>query len=599
MWDFAGQEITHATHQFFLTERSVYLLVLDGRSDTQDGDAEYWMRLIDGFGKDSPVIVALNHWDEKPFAVDEHALRERYPAIRAFLRTDCKTGRGLPQMKEQLSVLLRDWKEVHERFPQQWWAVKEWFTESEDNYLPFAEYQELCRGLGIGDPEEQARLARILHALGVILHYADDARLRDTTVLDPQWVTTGVYTLLRAKDLPGSDATLSLDEAAAALPDEPREMVAYLLGLMRRFELCYPLNEQEGCWLVPQLLDRYQPALGLEWSATEATRLHYRYKVVPEGLLPRFIVRTHPLSEGELRWRNGVVLRLDGASALVRAEAVENRVSVAAIGEPEARLRLVKLVRSHFAAMHADFRGLNPREELEVEGYPGIFKDVQVLELNEKRRDAVTTVDTEDGSMVIDQTTQLNRVSAPAARDPEQPRVKIFVSYTRSDTGLLEVFKTNLEVMKMDGLVSWWFDGQIRESAEWDKEIRRELEEADIVVLMVSTEFLSRPYIRGVELSRAIERKAAGDAEIFILVLEPQSAWKTKRTVMHRRNDPVTGAEREDAIEVDLEKYQVSLPLNSKLPRWPKSQAAFNHVDAALREIIAGILARRPPGSGR
>jgi internalin A len=60
VWDFAGQEITHATHQFFLTERSVYLLVLDARSDTQDWDAEYWLRLISAFGKDSFVINAPN-----------------------------------------------------------------------------------------------------------------------------------------------------------------------------------------------------------------------------------------------------------------------------------------------------------------------------------------------------------------------------------------------------------------------------------------------------------------------------------------------------------------------------------------------------------
>ena len=40
VWDFAGQEITHATHQFFLSERSIYLLVLDARADTQDRDAQ-------------------------------------------------------------------------------------------------------------------------------------------------------------------------------------------------------------------------------------------------------------------------------------------------------------------------------------------------------------------------------------------------------------------------------------------------------------------------------------------------------------------------------------------------------------------------------
>ncbi len=592
LWDFAGQEITHATHQFFLTERSVYVLVLDARADTQDQDAEYWLRLVDGFGKGSPVIVVLNKWDEKPFAVDEHALRERYPAIRAFLLTDCKSCRGLAELKDELRALLADWKEVHEPFPADWWGVKERLTNPKENYLPFADYQQICREKNVLTPGDQAQLARILHALGVILHYADDARLRDTTVLNPHWVTTGVYTLLRLKEGPASDGTLTVKEAAAALPGEPRAMVEYLIGLMRRFELCYPLNEAETRWFVPQLIGHFQPALGTEWSAPDATRLRYTYKVVPEGLLPRFIVRTHPLNEGETRWRNGVVLRLDGATSLVRAEPQERRVSVTAVGDPAARLQLVKLVRSHFGAMHGDLRRLNPKEELEVEGHPGIFKDVQVLERNEQKR-AVTTVDTEDGSVTIDPTQELNRASAPAARDPEQPRAKLFVSYSHGDRSLLDAFTPNLELLKADGLVSWWFDGQIPASAEWDRDIRRELEEADVIVLMVSTSFLGRPYIRGVELGRAIQRKAAGEVEIFILVLEPQCPWQQKRKVKQRAKDAATGAEREEEVEVELGKFQALLPKNRDVQRWPNRPAAFNHVDAALREMIAGILKTR------
>ena len=60
IWDFGGQEIMHATHQFFLTQRSLYLLVLNGREGGEDADADYWLRLIDSFGAESPVIVVLN-----------------------------------------------------------------------------------------------------------------------------------------------------------------------------------------------------------------------------------------------------------------------------------------------------------------------------------------------------------------------------------------------------------------------------------------------------------------------------------------------------------------------------------------------------------
>ncbi|MCI5119539.1 MAG: GTPase, partial [Candidatus Electrothrix sp. LOE1_4_5] len=54
LWDFGGQEIMHATRQFFLSRRSLYVLVLDGRRDERP---EHWLRYIETFGGDSPVLV--------------------------------------------------------------------------------------------------------------------------------------------------------------------------------------------------------------------------------------------------------------------------------------------------------------------------------------------------------------------------------------------------------------------------------------------------------------------------------------------------------------------------------------------------------------
>ena len=60
MWDFGGQEIMHATHQFFLSKRSLYILVLDGRKEEK---IEYWLKHIESFGGDSPVLVVINKID--------------------------------------------------------------------------------------------------------------------------------------------------------------------------------------------------------------------------------------------------------------------------------------------------------------------------------------------------------------------------------------------------------------------------------------------------------------------------------------------------------------------------------------------------------
>jgi internalin A len=49
-------------------------------------------------------------------------------------------------------------------------------------------------------------------------------------------------------------------------------------------------------------------------------QLSLRIPVLPEGLLPRFIVRTHVLSEHQLRWRTGVILNFEGNRALVEAD---------------------------------------------------------------------------------------------------------------------------------------------------------------------------------------------------------------------------------------------------------------------------------------
>jgi internalin A len=571
VWDFAGQELTHGTHQFFLTERSIYVLVLDARADTQDADAEYWLRLIAAFGGDSPVIVALNKSDSKPFDVDRFALRERYPAARAFIETDCRSGLGLAELEREIRTTVAEMESVRQPFPGAWTATKNVFSRMKKNYVTFETFCEECKHNGVKKKEDQESLGRILHSLGIVLHYADDPRLRDTTVLKPHWVTESIYALLRLKEGPKSDGSLTIAEACEALPKEKPEMVRYLIGLMRRFELCFPVDETDERWLVPELLPKFQPDLGKEWQAADALRLRYKYKVLPEGLLPRFITRTYPLSADQVRWRAGVVLQSDDAKALVRAGG--SQVNAAIVGDAEGRQRLAKLIRNHFAHIHADLKGLEPEELVEVEGHPGAFKSVATLERDEQKRGAVTTIETAEGSVPINQTHELNRISAPAARDPQQQRLRLFLSYSHQDARLRDVFQENLALLEQDGLLEWWFDGKILPSAEWDKEIRSELDKADIVLFMVSTPFLGSKYIRGVEMTRALERRAAGEAELMSVIVE-NCAWKGR----------------------EFTRYQLVQAGNLATKSLGQRRSAFNEVEHALRQLIGQMLAK---GAGR
>ena len=91
-WDFGGQEIMHATHQLFLSKRSLYVLVVDTR---KEDNTEYWLKHIKSFGGDSPVLIAINKIDENSiFDLNLGFLQKKYPNIRGFYRLSCKSGQG-------------------------------------------------------------------------------------------------------------------------------------------------------------------------------------------------------------------------------------------------------------------------------------------------------------------------------------------------------------------------------------------------------------------------------------------------------------------------------------------------------------------------
>ena len=130
----------HATHQFFLTERSLYLVVLNGREGGEDYDAEYWLKLIGSFGGESPVIVVLNKIKQHAFALNYRGLQGKYPQIRGFIKTDCdpKTLTGIGELKEAIRKEIGELKDVHAKFPASWFAIKDALaamTKNKENYM--------------------------------------------------------------------------------------------------------------------------------------------------------------------------------------------------------------------------------------------------------------------------------------------------------------------------------------------------------------------------------------------------------------------------------------------------------------------------------
>lgn len=417
VWDFGGQEILHATHQFFLTERTLYLLVLSGREGHQMEDAEYWLQLIRSFGGNSRVIIVLNKCAQHPFDVNRGLLHEKYPTVTCFHSTDCKKRTGLASLKKAIAREVGAMEHRKKTFPSEWFAIKESLAAMTASFVSWEEYQRICMQFGERDPSAQKILAGHLHDLGIALNYSGDPRLHDTRVLKPRWVTEGIYAVLRSRSLIEKQGVLEPVDLCASLSpaDYPREKHDFLIRLMEKFQLCFRLPSKHERYLVPEMLGESQPDLKGILDGP-SLRFRYQYEVLPEGLLPRFIVQTHSLSElhPQLRWRSGVVLEYDDCLAVVRADFRDRRVDIHITG-PEARRRgLLAVIRSEFDEQHRDLKGLKMDERVPVPHHPNITVGYQDLLKREERGEKSFFPENVDQPIKVQEL--LNGLESPRAR---------------------------------------------------------------------------------------------------------------------------------------------------------------------------------------
>jgi internalin A len=465
VWDFAGQVITHALHQFFFSVRSVYVLVLSGRENHEREDAEYWLRLIRAFGTDEagkgpPVIVVLNQWDVpgcRP-KVDRLALQERYPFVAAFVEMDCQTRKGVANLKKTLSKEVDKLKWIREPFQPEWAAVRKALTaagKKQRAHLSYTEYRALCTTHGVTAAGEQDSLSEILHNLGAALNYRNDPRLREATVLQPLWLTKNVYGLVRQAEKQ-SGVLKQADVDAVLAKEKDVKMREYLVQIMERFEIAYiPRSSSGGMWLVPQALPIGQPK-GVESFAKEpeATHLRYTYEALPEGLVARAIVRLHEFIEEAngkpQQWASGAVLTREGARALLRAET-PLQVMITVTGPAKARQQLAGLCQAEMRDINAEIRGLNPLEETKVQG---AWVSIATLELDERnKRPTGVSVPTQ-GTVMIDPKGANDEYSTPPARQKEIWKPAVFISYSKDNLAQRKRLESELKILH-NGLASF------------------------------------------------------------------------------------------------------------------------------------------------
>jgi hypothetical protein len=105
-WDFGGQVMAHATHQFFLRSRCLYVVVLAGRADRDPNeDAEYWLEHVRAFGDNAPVLLVGNTEDVMQVNLDLTTLKKKFSNIVGFYSLSCTQAKD--DLKDQFALFRR------------------------------------------------------------------------------------------------------------------------------------------------------------------------------------------------------------------------------------------------------------------------------------------------------------------------------------------------------------------------------------------------------------------------------------------------------------------------------------------------------------
>lgn len=332
IWDFGGQEIYHATHQFFLTKRSVYLLVWNARKTKDYDNIYYWLHTLEAFGENSPIILVMTKMNESDDDLNLKDLKSKFPQIAGYVKIDSKDGKGISNLKEIICETAWNLPLMRVKWVDSWYEVRSELEGIGDNLIPYDEFCEICRSKGL-DAEERDILHGYLHDLGIILHFKDRIGLKNIVILKPEWATGAFYKILSAKSVLHNEGVLLQSELDRIWNREtyPSTVHVQLMELMNKFELAYELSDKKR-YLIPELLPKNEP--DYDWSDEENLHFYYSYdSFLPSGIITRFIVRMHQDIEKKengmpLCWREGAVLKLQNSHALVKIKPDEKQIEI-------------------------------------------------------------------------------------------------------------------------------------------------------------------------------------------------------------------------------------------------------------------------------
>ena len=133
--------------------------------------------------------------------------------------------------------------------------------------------------------------------------------------------------------------------------------------------------------------------------------------------------------------------------------------------------------------------------------------------------------------------------------------ISLFYSYSHQDEAYRNKLETYLSTLRREQVIAEWHDRKIIPGQQWADQIDQHLETADIILLLISPDFIASDYCYEIEMNRALERQSKGLAEVVAIIIRP-SDWQhspfAHLQALPKDGKPVTTWGNEDEAYLDI-----------------------------------------------
>ena len=572
IFDFGGQDYYHDSHRMYYSHDTAYILLWDPVTNNYSEEKEevdyidrdlvyenypleYWLESIhynladkyrlsygqpavDGKNPGSmntaPVLVLQNKLDLGEGRLDQKRLTDKYTNISGFFSVSLAKQKRTQVLNEVLSDYLNALNlSGRQLIEYEHKIIEDYLLHPRDfKVISLEEFWQECIKI-IGDPsinftKENAQIvAEILNATGII--YFDKKGESDGSIFTQIRRLNEMIKEIMQVAKEGNDKGIV---NYGQLKDIP--YMKEVLALLTKNNSIIALNENQ--FVVAQFLPvRPDPSIEFFLKAFTYNQVRFIYKAYFHKTLllsvfSKYVSGTISGANLNIRnipfWRNGIIVTKGSEEnkPMIFVEFVKTSthgiINIRSM-RPYDRNGLEREIENTFDQLN---RGWTVSKEVSVNSKD--FFDVDYLKQEVKNLHYEFSANgrlfsVNDFKQIV---------------DFEKLPKKLFISYSSKNSEFIKRFVTHLEVLKSAGVIDPWYDRMIESGSKWDDTIRSEMKQSDVVIFLLSPDFLATEYIMKTEIPLAIEQMSRERSKFFFIELQP-CGWKRTEIAKYQQTD--------------------------------------------------------------